>query len=310
MIDVTPWTAYVFSRRTISSRYGPGLALMSGSMCACELIRPGMIVLPAALTTVAPAGGMTLADGPTAVMRPLVTTMVACSSGALPVPSITRAPVKAMTPGAGTCAPACEAIATSITAVITQPYFTLTHFILTFPLFNFSTFPLPRLTPARLLVGVDAERNLADDFVRQQRVGRVELPRPGVAEQPLELALLEHAEAAGEIQRAVGHAEGGLHHLVLHREDLDEPVGADAPRHPVASNGLDVRPHRLDVHRDLRHPVLHLGVIDHRPRQRDGRLRLQLLDEHLADAHREAVVDVGEPDERPRQEAGDEVVDA
>src|SRR6267142_1517150 len=29
---------------------------MSGSMCACELIRPGMIVLPATLTTVAPAG--------------------------------------------------------------------------------------------------------------------------------------------------------------------------------------------------------------------------------------------------------------
>src|SRR6185503_10603830 len=147
MIDVTPWTAYVFSRRTISSRYGPGLALMSGSMCACELIRPGMIVLPATLTTVAPAGGMTLADGPIAVMRPLVTTMVADSIGALPVPSITRAPVKAMTPGAGTCAPAFDAIATSITAAITQAYFTLIDFIPTFPRVNFSTFPLPRSNP-------------------------------------------------------------------------------------------------------------------------------------------------------------------
>jgi hypothetical protein len=47
---------------------------------------------------------MTLADGPIIVIRPLVTTIVACSIGALPVPSITRAPVKAMVPAAGVCA--------------------------------------------------------------------------------------------------------------------------------------------------------------------------------------------------------------
>src|SRR5262245_64156190 len=104
MMDVAPESAYVVRRLTISSRYGPGLALMSGSMCACELMRPGIIVLPVTLTTVAPAGGITVADGPMAVIRPLVTTMVACSIGAAPVPSMTRAPVKEITPGAGICA--------------------------------------------------------------------------------------------------------------------------------------------------------------------------------------------------------------
>jgi hypothetical protein len=59
-----------------------------------------------------PAGGITVADGPMAVIRPLVTTMVACSMGAAPVPSMTRAPVKAITPGAGICALAIDAPAT------------------------------------------------------------------------------------------------------------------------------------------------------------------------------------------------------
>jgi hypothetical protein len=56
------------------------------------------------LMTVAPAGAVTLADGPIAVILPFVTTIVACSMGALPVPSITRAPVNANVPGAGVCA--------------------------------------------------------------------------------------------------------------------------------------------------------------------------------------------------------------
>jgi hypothetical protein len=61
-----------------------------------------MTVLPARLTTVAPAGAFTPA--PTFVMRPLVTTIVPFSIGARPVPSTMRAPVKAIVPVAGTCA--------------------------------------------------------------------------------------------------------------------------------------------------------------------------------------------------------------
>ena len=85
---------------------------------------------------------MTLADGPIAVIRPLVMTMVACSIGALPVPSITRAPVNAITPGAGICAaerrrdqdhrdgrPRADALRTSAL----RTYFS------TFQLFHFST---------------------------------------------------------------------------------------------------------------------------------------------------------------------------
>src|SRR5258705_2172214 len=101
---------------------------MSGSIWAWELIRPGIIVLPATCTIVAPAGGMTLADGPIAVILPLVMTMVACSIGALPVPSMTRAPVNAMTPGAGTCARSGAAIRTIATAAHAPTHFQLTHF--------------------------------------------------------------------------------------------------------------------------------------------------------------------------------------
>src|SRR5437016_3425274 len=215
---------------------------MSGSMCACELMRPGMIVFPATLITVAPAGGVTVDEGPMAVIRPLVTMTVACSIGALPVPSITRAPVKAMTPGAGICAKAREAIATSTRVATATAYFPLT-----FPLLNFSTFPLSRLAPPWLLIGTDAERDLTHDFVRQQRIGRMELSCPRIAEQPLELALLEHAEAARQIQRAVGDAECRVNHLVLDRENLYEPVRADAPFGPIAADGFDVRTHCFDV---------------------------------------------------------------
>ena len=65
-------------------------------------------------------------------------------------------------------------------------------------------------TPARLFVGADPERDLADDLVGQQRIRRMEASGAAIAEQPLELALLEHPEAARQIERAVGDAERGL----------------------------------------------------------------------------------------------------
>src|SRR5262245_56913303 len=61
-------------------------------------MRPGITVLPVRATRVAPAGTLTLAAGPTAMMRPSRTTIVALSIGARSVPSITRAPVNAFTP--------------------------------------------------------------------------------------------------------------------------------------------------------------------------------------------------------------------
>ena len=64
----------------------------------------GITVLPARLTRVAPAGTVTLPAGPTAAMRPAVTTIVAFSIGALPSPTITRAASKAVVPaGAWAC---------------------------------------------------------------------------------------------------------------------------------------------------------------------------------------------------------------
>ncbi len=66
----------------------------------------GITVLPARLTRVAPAGTVTLPLGPTWAIRPPVTTMVALSIGALPSPTMTRAPSKAVVP-AGACALGC-----------------------------------------------------------------------------------------------------------------------------------------------------------------------------------------------------------
>src|SRR4029079_8077238 len=127
--------------------------------------------------------------------------------GAPPLPSMTRAPTKATTPASGSCANAGVAIAASAKVAITTAYFTLTF---TFPLFNFSTFPLSELSPSRLFVGIDAKRHLPHNLVREQWIRRVELAGARIAEKALELALLEHTEAAREIQRAVGDAERAL----------------------------------------------------------------------------------------------------
>ena len=59
-----------------------------------------MIVLPETSTRVAPSGIGTSASEPTASIRPLVMSSVACSGGARPVPSITRAPVRTTVGGA------------------------------------------------------------------------------------------------------------------------------------------------------------------------------------------------------------------
>ena len=59
-----------------------------------------------------------------------------------------------------------------------------------------------RLPPARHLVWIDAERHLADHFVRERGVRRMEAAGAGVAEQALQLALLEHPEPARDLERA------------------------------------------------------------------------------------------------------------
>ena len=134
--------------------------------------------------------------------------------------------------------------------------------------------------------------------------------RAAVAEQPLELALLEHPESAGQIERAIGNPERGFDRAVLHRDQPQEPVGPDAAFAPVGRDRFDVRTHRFEIHRDLGDAMLHLRVIRHRPRQRDRPFGLELLDDELAHAQRQAVVDVRKPGEPPREKSEDEHVDA
>src|SRR5581483_1978965 len=83
-----------------------------------------MIVLPAASIRSAPAGTGTF--GPTASILPLRTTIVAFSAGALPLPSITRAPTKATVPSAAVraAAPANRVAATRWSRIFQSAFYT------------------------------------------------------------------------------------------------------------------------------------------------------------------------------------------
>src|SRR6266542_2141247 len=109
------------------------------------------------------------------------------------------------------------------------------------------------LAPARLLVQADAERGLAHDLVRQQRVGGMEAARADVTVYPLELVALEHARAAGARQRQVDDLLGAFDAVVRRSDDLHRPRGPviDAVR-PVLGDALQVRQHRLELELHLR----------------------------------------------------------
>src|SRR5436190_363171 len=87
--------------------------------------------------------------------------------------------------------------------------------------------------PAGLLTEVDAQRGLGDDLVRQHRVRRMEAAATGVAEDPLELAGLEHAGAAGHAHGGVDDLPARLDRVVLGGAELGRPqramVDASAP---------------------------------------------------------------------------------
>src|SRR4029434_2279548 len=82
----------------------------------------------------------------------------------------------------------------------------LAPFVPLAPLAPFALFApvAPEVTLSRLLVRVYPALDRGGDFVCEQRVGRMELAVARVAEQAFELALLEHAEAAGQVECAVG----------------------------------------------------------------------------------------------------------
>ena len=97
---------------------------------------------------------------------------------------------------------------------------------------------------------------------------------------------------------------------MLDRKEPHQPVRSDPAFRPVGGDRFDVRPHPLEIHRDLGDAVLHLRVVDHWPRQRNGRFRLQLLDQHLAGPQADRVVDVRKVDERPGEKPDDEHIGA
>src|SRR5438128_907335 len=83
-----------------------------------------------------------------------------------------------------------------------------------------------RLSPARLLAQVDAERRLGHEFVHEEAVRRVEAAAPRITEQALQLASAEHAGAAGDFHDRVDDPPAGLYGMIFGRDYLCWPCPA------------------------------------------------------------------------------------
>src|SRR3954468_3978960 len=118
--------------------------------------------------------------------------------------------------------------------------------------------------PARPRRTKDSECALANNLVAQRRVGRVEPPAAGVAEQPLQLVALRHPRAPGDIERPINDTESTLDAMVLRRDELHRPGQAvvDAIR-PLLGDSVGVRYHALEIDCHFSHGVLDLGVVRH-----------------------------------------------
>jgi hypothetical protein len=118
-------------------------------------------------------------------------------------------------------------------------------------------------SPPWLFVGVDAEAELADEFVGEQRVGGVDAAEAGVAEELLDAAALEDAGPSGEVEGGVDDGERAGDDVVLAGNDLGRPVTSviDATR-PVVAHPVEVGGDRLEVDAHLGDVVLDLRVVD------------------------------------------------
>src|SRR5262249_14199158 len=107
----------------------------------------------------------------------------------------------------------------------------------------------PVLTPARLLVRIDPEAQLAHELVSERRVRGLDPAQARAAQEPRDAGRGEEAEAAGELERQIPHLPGALDSPVLGRDDLERPRHAvvDAVR-PIVREAIEVRADRLDLH--------------------------------------------------------------
>ena len=129
-----------------------------------------------------------------------------------------------------------------------------------------------------------------------------------VAEQALELALLEHSEPTRDFERGVDNLPGALDRAVFCGHDLDRPC------HPVIDAGRPVTRHcfelgvdRFELHHHLGDLMLDVGVVGHRTCQPQRSLCFDLFDGQVEGPLREPIVDVAEVDERPREDAEHEI---
>src|SRR5688500_11022626 len=102
--------------------------------------------------------------------------------------------------------------------------------------------------------------------MREHRVPGMKAAETRVAEDALEAAAAENAEAAAQLQRHVHHAPGALDRTVLRRHDLRRPhrLMID-PARPVFSDTLQMRLNSLERQAHLGHSMLNSRVISHGP---------------------------------------------
>src|SRR5437870_2156587 len=81
-----------------------------------------------------------------------------------------------------------------------------------------------RLSPARLLVRVNAQRQLADDLVGEERVRRVDRTETCVPKELLDTASLENTAAAAQFEGRIHYLPGLLRHHVFQADDFHRPV--------------------------------------------------------------------------------------
>jgi len=112
--------------------------------------------------------------------------------------------------------------------------------------------------------------------VCQRRIRRVEPAGAAIAEQPLELALLEHPESAREIEGAIDDPERAFDGVILGGNDLHRPVGMLHAVRPVARDRVEMGSDCLELQDDFSDAVLDLRVIRHRPGHPDRCLGLEV----------------------------------
>ena len=151
-------------------------------------------------------------------------------------------------------------------------------------------------------VRVDAEAELGDELVGEQRVARMEATHPHVAEELFDAVALERTGSAAQVERTVDDVVGVVDDDVAGTDDPHRPVGVVDALRPVLRRSLEQRLGGVVGHAHFGHVVLDLGVVRHRVGEGDGRPPWHLLQRHVEGPLRRAEVDRSKAEQRPGED--------